>query len=69
MNRAFTPSKVASWEPQVRELAEEQVDRLRELREVDFVRAAANPLLLVTARPPSGRRKAGSLPSRPAPAR
>jgi cytochrome P450 len=41
VNRAFTPSKIAAWEPQVRQLAQEHVDRLRDLPDVDFVRDLA----------------------------
>jgi cytochrome P450 len=50
VNRAFTPSKVAAWEPQVRQLASEQVARLRELPEVDFVRdlAALLPVRVIS---------------------
>jgi cytochrome P450 len=50
VNRAFTPSKVAAWEPQVRQVAEEHVDRLRDLAEVDFVRdlAALLPIRVIS---------------------
>jgi cytochrome P450 len=50
VNRAFTPSKVAAWEPQVRQLAAEHVARLRELAEVDFVRdlAALLPVRVIS---------------------
>jgi cytochrome P450 len=50
VNRAFTPSKVAAWEPQVRELAREHVARLRDLPEVDFVRdlAALLPVRVIS---------------------
>ena len=36
VNRAFTPLKIADWEPRVRQVAEQHVDRLRELEEVGF---------------------------------
>ncbi|MDX6420742.1 MAG: hypothetical protein QOG28_5362 [Trebonia sp.] len=50
VNRAFTPSKVAAWEPQVRQLAREQVERLRDLPDVDFVRdlAALLPVRVIS---------------------
>jgi cytochrome P450 len=50
VNRAFTPSKIASWEPQVRQLAAEHIDRLRDLPEVDFVRdlAALLPVRVIS---------------------
>jgi cytochrome P450 len=50
VNRAFTPSKVAAWEPQVRQLAREHVARLRELPGVDFVRdlAALLPVRVIS---------------------
>jgi cytochrome P450 len=50
VNRAFTPSKVAAWEPQVRQLAREHVERLRDLPEVDFVRdlAALLPVRVIS---------------------
>jgi cytochrome P450 len=50
VNRAFTPSKVAAWEPQVRQLAREHVARLRDLGEVDFVRdlAALLPVRVIS---------------------
>jgi cytochrome P450 len=50
VNRAFTPSKIAAWEPQVRQVAEEHVDGLRELGEVDFVRdlAALLPIRVIS---------------------
>jgi cytochrome P450 len=51
VNRAFTPSKIAAWEPQVRLLAEDHVDRLRDLAEVDLVPdlAALLPIRVITA--------------------
>ena len=50
VNRAFTPSKIAAWEPQVRQLAREQVERLRDLPDVDFVRdlAALLPVRVIS---------------------
>jgi hypothetical protein len=50
VNRAFTPSKVAAWEPLVRQLAREYVERLRDLPEVDFVRdlAALLPVRVIS---------------------
>ncbi|MFW3169572.1 cytochrome P450 [Geodermatophilus sp. CPCC 206100] len=50
VNRAFTPSKIAAWEPQVRQIAEEHVDRLRELADVDLVRdlAALLPVRVIS---------------------
>jgi cytochrome P450 len=50
VNRAFTPSRVASWEPQVRQLAVEHVGRLRGLAEVDLVRdlAALLPVRVIS---------------------
>jgi cytochrome P450 len=50
VNRAFTPSKVAAWEPQVRQLAREHIARLRDLPEVDFVRdlAALLPVRVIS---------------------
>jgi cytochrome P450 len=50
VNRAFTPSKVAAWEPLVRQLAREHVERLRGLPEVDFVRdlAALLPVRVIS---------------------
>lgn len=50
VNRAFTPSKIASWEPRVRQVAAEHVERLRDLDEVDFVRdlAALLPIRVIT---------------------
>jgi cytochrome P450 len=50
VNRAFTPSKVAAWEPLVRQLAREHVERLRDLPEVDFVRdlAALLPVRVIS---------------------
>lgn len=50
VNRAFTPSKIAAWESQVRAVAEEHVDRLRDLPEVDFVRdlAALLPIRVIS---------------------
>jgi len=50
VNRAFTPSKVAAWEPQVRQLAREHVERLRDLSDVDFVRdlAALLPVRVIS---------------------
>ncbi|HEY6492476.1 MAG TPA: cytochrome P450 [Trebonia sp.] len=50
VNRAFTPSKVAAWEPQVSQLAAEHVARLRDLPEVDFVRdlAAVLPVRVIS---------------------
>jgi cytochrome P450 len=41
VNRAFTPARIAAWEPQVRRIAEEHVDRLRDRTEVDLVRDLA----------------------------
>jgi cytochrome P450 len=50
VNRAFTPSKIAAWESEVRRLATDQVDRLRDLPEVDFVRdlAALLPVRVIS---------------------
>jgi cytochrome P450 len=50
VNRAFTPSKIAAWEPEVRRLATDQVERLRDLPEVDFVRdlAALLPVRVIS---------------------
>ncbi|NEK56958.1 cytochrome P450 [Geodermatophilus sabuli] len=50
VNRAFTPSKIAAWEPQIRQVAEEHVDRLGDLGEVDLVRdlAALLPIRVVS---------------------
>lgn len=50
VNRAFTPSKVAAWEPLVRQLARQHVERLRGLPEVDFVRdlAALLPVRVIS---------------------
>ncbi len=50
VNRAFTPAKIAAWEPQVRRLTQEQVDRLRDLPEVDVVRdlAALLPVRVIS---------------------
>lgn len=50
VNRAFTPSKIAAWEPQVRQVAEEHIERLRALEEVDFVRdlAALLPIRVIS---------------------
>jgi cytochrome P450 len=50
VNRAFTPSQVASWEPQVRQLAREHVERLRDRADVDFVRdlAALLPVRVIS---------------------
>jgi cytochrome P450 len=50
VNRAFTPSKIAAWESQVRAVAEEHVDRLRDLPDVDFVRdlAALLPIRVIS---------------------
>ena len=50
VNRAFTPSKVAAWEPQVTQLAREHVERLRDLGDVDFVRdlAALLPVRVIS---------------------
>jgi cytochrome P450 len=50
VNRAFTPAKIAAWEPKVRRLAQDQVDRLRDLPEVDFVRdlAALLPVRVIS---------------------
>lgn len=44
VNRAFTPMRIASWEPQVRHVAAEHIDRLRDLPEVDLVRDLATLL-------------------------
>jgi cytochrome P450 len=44
VNRAFTPSKVAAWEPQVRQITREHLGALRDRPEVDFVRDLAAPL-------------------------
>jgi cytochrome P450 len=50
VNRAFTPSKVAAWEPQVRQLAQEHIAGLRALGDVDFVRdlAALLPVRVIS---------------------
>ena len=50
VNRAFTPSRVAAWEPEVRQLAREHVERLRDLSDVDFVRdlAALLPVRVIS---------------------
>jgi cytochrome P450 len=50
VNRAFTPSKIAAWEPEVRRLATDQVERLRDLPDVDFVRdlAALLPVRVIS---------------------
>jgi cytochrome P450 len=50
VNRAFTPMRIASWEPQVRQVAAEHVDRLRELYDVDLVRdlAALLPVRVIS---------------------
>jgi cytochrome P450 len=48
VNRVFTPSRVAAWEPQVREVCERYLDALRERvadgADVDLVRDIAAPL-------------------------
>lgn len=41
VNRAFTPARIAVWEPRVREIAEEHVERLRNVPDVDLVRDLA----------------------------
>jgi cytochrome P450 len=50
VNRAFTAAKIAAWEPQVREVAVEHVERLRALDDVDFVRdlAALLPVRVIS---------------------
>lgn len=50
VNRAFTPAKIAAWEPQVRRLAQEHVDRLRDGAAVDLVRdlAALLPVRVIS---------------------
>jgi cytochrome P450 len=50
VNRAFTPSRIAAWEPEVRRLATDQVDRLRDRSDVDFVRdlAALLPVRVIS---------------------
>lgn len=50
VNRAFTPLKIADWEPRVRQVAEQHVDRLRGLEEVDLVRdlAALLPVRVIS---------------------
>jgi cytochrome P450 len=50
VNRAFTPSKIAAWEPEIRRLAQDQVDRLRDLPDVDMVRdlAALLPVRVIS---------------------
>jgi len=50
VNRAFTPMRIASWEPRVRQVAAEHIDRLRGLGEVDLVRdlAALLPVRVIS---------------------
>lgn len=44
VNRVFTPSRVAAWEPQVREVCERYLAALRDSDDVDLVRDLAAPL-------------------------
>jgi cytochrome P450 len=44
VNRVFTPSRVAAWEPQVREVCERYLTALRDSDDVDLVRDLAAPL-------------------------
>jgi cytochrome P450 len=50
VNRAFTPARISAWEPQIRQVAAEHVDRLRELADVDLVRdlAALLPVRVIS---------------------
>src|SRR5262245_49571335 len=44
VNRGFTPRRVATWEPLVREFARACVDDMRHVEEIDLVAALAMPL-------------------------
>lgn len=44
VNRVFTPSRVAAWEPPVREVVERYLSALRDSDDVDLVRDLAAPL-------------------------
>ena len=44
VNRAFTPARVAAWEPQIGEIVRRYVDALRGSSDVDLVRDIAAPL-------------------------
>jgi hypothetical protein len=44
VNRAFTPSRVAAWEPQILEIIDRYLDALRASDDVDLVRDLAAPL-------------------------
>ncbi|OLT18867.1 hypothetical protein BJF78_11815 [Pseudonocardia sp. CNS-139] len=50
VNRAFTPARIAAWEPRIREVAAAHVDRLRDLPDVDLVRdlAALLPVRVIS---------------------
>jgi cytochrome P450 len=44
VNRAFTPRRIASWEPRAREIARACVDRMEQAEEFDLVAGLAMPL-------------------------
>jgi cytochrome P450 len=44
VNRGFTPRRIATWEPRIREFARECVNEMRRAQEIDLVAALATPL-------------------------
>ena len=44
VNRGFTPRRVATWEPRIREFARACIDEIRHAEEIDLVAALAMPL-------------------------
>jgi cytochrome P450 len=44
VNRAFTPSRVAAWEPQITEIIDRYIAALRDKDDIDLVRDIAAPL-------------------------
>ena len=44
VNRGFTPRRIATWEPRIREFARAYVDEMRHGEEIDLVAALAMPL-------------------------
>jgi len=47
VNRGFTPRRVAAYEPRIREICTQIIDRVAERGECDFVRDVAAPLPLI----------------------
>jgi cytochrome P450 len=44
VNRGFTPRRIATWEPRIREFARECVNEMRHAEEIDLMAALATPL-------------------------